>query len=274
MNERENRAATAAHGSGARGPTAVVPEPQPLPHAGRFRLVYALLALAAVGVIGVAVHTATSVRPAPPAAVKHRWHPAGATTFALAKSIAHHYTAARLEGFEAEGVLRITAQRPATWKLGALQIPTGQVMAQVAVLPTDVVYQLCGHARECSLLGPPSVRRELLLRRLTLQLAVDTFAVPHPPKQVLVSLPALPGHLWLAAYSRDEFSDTQLAQAHALLKRMAKARRRRLPDVAHLDRLTDERIFSVSQQAVTEDQQVVFVLESRPCMDAACPGNG
>ena len=274
MNERERRAATAAPGSIASEavPQILEHEPSSHPHTARFLVVYVLLAAAALGVIGLALHTATTVKPAPRVAVKHAWHPAGTTTFALAKSIAHHYTALQPAGFEVQGAPRITAERPAKIGLAALQIPTGQVMAQVAVLPTDVIYQLCGHGRECSLVEPPSVRRELRLRRLTLQLAVDTFSAAKPPKHVLISLPALPGRLWLVVYSRDEFNDKTLAKTHALLGRMTKAKHQRKRDLALLTGLTDGHVFSLTQQAVNEDQQVIFVLDSRACMDSACPG--
>ena len=272
MSAHENRAATGSISALKGEPVEAAPTARDRSYAGRFRLVYLFLAAAAAGVIGLAVHTGTSVEPAATPVVKHRWHPAGATTFGFAKSIARHYTKLDLPGFEAEGGPTITAERVGKVGLAALQVPEGQLMREITLPPTDVLYQISGHGREGALRGAPSKGRELRLRRLALQLAIDTLSVARPPKHVLVVLPGSQG--WFVAYSRDDMTDKQRGQARKLLKRLAQDRTPPKRDLALLAAFTDDRIFAIKGLALTEDQERVWIVDARPCMDAACPGDG
>jgi hypothetical protein len=146
-------------------------------HTGRFHLVYALVLAAAVGVIGLGIHSATGVTPKKHAVV--RWHPTGATPLANAKAIAKHYTDLRLKGFESTTTPTVTAQRAGEIGLGAIQIPYGDGLAQIALLPSDTVYVVSGHGESGALIEPPTLKRELRLRRLALGLVTPGAAPAH-----------------------------------------------------------------------------------------------
>jgi hypothetical protein len=233
-------------------------------HSVKFRAVYLLLVAVLVGVAFLGIHTLTRVKPAP----KHtsaRWHADGKTSLAVAQSIARHYTALKLKGFEPKGWPRVEADPVSKLKIDALQIPFSSGMAQVALPPTDALYQICGQSEECAFVAPPTAERELLLRRLVLGLVVDTFTSEHVPKHVIVSLPNA-----LVVFGSDEFGDKSLRRTRSLLARVARPKAR-AADIKLLYQLTNGRAFELADQVVTEDQKIVLVMKPRPCMDAACP---
>jgi hypothetical protein len=241
-----------------------------MPHAGKFWLVYLALAAALAGVVGLGVHTATGIESAQKKKVTAGWQPKQApTTIALSRSIARHYTALKLKGFEPKGSPVVEARRAAELKISGLQIPVGNATAQLAIPPTDLVYEVCGLGKECAFVSPPTSKRELLLRRLALGIVVDTFSSSRAPKHALVLLPGA-----LVFYGRDEFSDASLRTSRALLTRLGKAKHPSARDVRALFELTNGSAFELAGQVVTEDQQLVLALKPRPCMDAACPGGG
>jgi hypothetical protein len=240
-----------------------------MPHASKFRLVYVALAAALAGVVGLGVQTATGIESA---SKKEKasagWQPKQApTTLALSRSIASHYTALKLKGFEPKGSPVVKARRAAELKISGLQIPVGNATAQLAIPPTDLVYEVCGLGKECAFVSPPTSKRELLLRRLALGIVVDTFSSPRAPKHALVLLPGA-----LVFYGRDEFSDDALRKSRALLTRLAKARNPGARDVRTIFELTNGSAFELAGQIVTEDQKLVLALKPRACMDAVCPG--
>jgi hypothetical protein len=234
-------------------------------HAGKFRLVYLLLVAGLVGMAGLALHTATGVKPAKKE-TKASWQPAGPTTLAVSRSIAKHYTGLKLKGFEPKGSPRVDARRAAELKISGLQIPFSSGTAQLSIPPSDVVYQICGQSKDCSFVAPPTTKRELLLRRLVLGIVLDTFSSPHAPKHAILSLPTA-----LVFFAHDEFSDESLRKSRLLLARIEKARKPSASDIRLLYDLTNGRAFELADQVVTEDQKIVLAMKPRACMDAACP---
>jgi len=269
VSETRSSTALAAASAGA-NELPIAPGPAPVAHTGKFRFVYLLLTAAAVAVVGLGVYTVTSLEPAKKKAAAE-WHPTGVAPFAVTRSIASHYTALKLKGFEPTTSPTVTAARPADLKLAALLIPFPGAKVLVAIPPKDAVYQICGHDEGCALVSPPTVKRELLLRRLVLGMALDTFASARPPKHMLVAMPTFAGSAWFVFYARDEFSDQRIHAARALLARLERTRHPAAQDVAQLLRFTNDHTYEPQDQVFTEDANRLLVLAPRPCMDSACP---
>lgn len=242
-----------------------------------FRVAYVFLVVALGGMLALGAlslsarargHRASVAEPLPP--------PSGRTSFEVSKTIAKRMTRAMPAGLEPNRSPVVAPERPEAIHLAALQVQTEQGAIQLSVATDDVVYQICGHGSQCSLLGSPARSRELALRQVALDLAVQSFTAPHAPQRVLVSLPAVPGQLWFVVFDRSSLKADALDRAGALLGRLAGARHEgRMPaaDARQLSALTDGHTFAVAQQVPNEDGDVIDVIQPRGCMDASCPAS-
>jgi hypothetical protein len=239
-----------------------------------FRIVYAFLALVLGATLAVGTF-ALGRGTRHPAATHAAPAPRGTTSFQVSSDIAKRVTAHEPAGLEAGLMPKVLAMRLSQLRLSGLQVPLSQGAVQLMLAPDDVVYQICGHGPECSLTEAPSTSREIVLRRVALDLAVETFSAPHAPQRVLVSLPAQSGQLWLVYYDRAGLNAALLVKARLMLQRLSAPKARmRNGDAVLLSQLTDGRTFAVSGQVTNEDGDVIDILQQRACMDVACPGKG
>jgi hypothetical protein len=130
------------------------------------------------------------------------WPPRSAKPQAVARAVAAH-TAARY--FVSEYGGRFVAVKP-----GRLELTSGNRTVRVQVVAIrrtggakagvvahgtgrTVAYTMCGSARGCSIPGAATLVRGRLVRRIALELALDTFAYAPTADAVLVFAPPAPG---------------------------------------------------------------------------------
>jgi hypothetical protein len=162
-------------------------------HPIRFKVVYALLAVvlgASVGGLIVLLN-----RPASSSAAWSAWKPAGTPgerLRAIANHIGRQY---RLQsGRQLVGVVASTA-RVGDIPVKYLALQEGQSQADISVVSADgsVMFQLCGLGRNCAISeGKPTLARQYLLQRESLELALYTFKY-EDAKNVITLLPGKPG---------------------------------------------------------------------------------
>lgn len=174
----------------------VSPAPEPVQreiHPVRFKVVYALLAVvlgAAVGGLIVLVGRPTSSTPTWSA-----WKPEGSPGERMRQIADHVGRQYRLpSGRQLVGVVASTA-RVGDIPVKYLAFEQGQTQADISVVSADssVMFQLCGLGRNCAISeGKPSLARQYLIQRESLELALYTFKYADA-KNVITLLPGKPG---------------------------------------------------------------------------------
>ena len=184
------------------------------PHAGRFRMVTALLVALGIGALVIAGAIAAGGRTSAPAAQKWSdWQPADHGTLGardIADFVAPFY---RIDNIHQLSVITVVnlesaAAAAAQQQAAASGTTSGGVASglQVAVHPSPtssqvsllggntIAYNLCGEGgKNCAIgIGKPSTNRLLLLRREALELALYTFKYIDGTQNVVAILP--PGH--------------------------------------------------------------------------------
>jgi len=164
-------------------------------HRTRFRIVYALLALAVTAsLVGVVVFALNSVDPAPKWS---SWKPSGGGLGAAQQ------IAARVSGtYHLRGGTQLVDVFPSAPSFSAdkktvpisfvaLRGARGQIDEIHGVSPTSSVwYSLCGLGPPCSIpTGTPSLNRGALVRREILELALYTFKYVEGVKHVVAFMP-------------------------------------------------------------------------------------
>ena len=136
-----------------------------------------------------------------------------------------------------------------------------------------VVYTMCGSGRACSIPGAASLVRGRLVRRLALELALDTFAYAPKADAVLVFAPPAPGKSkGFVVYLRRADLKQQLAQPRARTLPVDPPPFPGDPDrreAATIDRLTLPRVFDWGSAALRGGGQAI-VLE--PLIAPSSPG--
>ncbi len=162
-------------------------------HPVRFRVVYALLAV----VLGAAVGGLIVLlgRPASSSASWSTWKPDGSPgerMQQIATFVGHRYRLG--SGRQLVGVVASTA-RVGDVPIKYVALAQGQTRADISVVSANgsVMFQLCGLGRNCAVSeGKPSLARQYLLQRESLELALYTFKYLDA-KRVITLLPGKPG---------------------------------------------------------------------------------
>jgi hypothetical protein len=184
------------------------------PHAGRFRMLTALLVALGIGALVIAGAIAAGGRTSPPAAQKWSdWHPSDDGTLGardIADFVAPFYRIDNVHQLSVVTVVNLeSAAAAAAQQQAAANGTTSSGVAsglQVAVRPSPtssqvsllggntIAYNLCGEGgKDCAIgVGKPSTNRLLLLRREALELALYTFKYIGGTQNVVAILP--PGH--------------------------------------------------------------------------------
>jgi hypothetical protein len=188
---------------------------------GRFKALYALLALAlAAGAAGVVLAaTGTSLGNSAPS--WSSWRPHGGGLGAASEIAAHVSKAYRLP--DGEQLVDVIAKAPSVTP-GTQQIPIHYVAVRgkkgaqdqiIQVSSSDsVMFSMCGLGSSCSISsGKPSVERGTLVRREILELALYTFKYVGGMKNVIAFMPPVPGAQpqYVVYLQRDELKE-QLGQ--------------------------------------------------------------
>jgi hypothetical protein len=180
------------------------------PHAGKFRLVTAVLVALAVGAVLIAVGAASGGRPTTQKVAWSQWQPSdGGTQGAreIADYLAPFYRISPVDqlavvtvvNLQSQAALQAAAQAAAN---GTTSNTTSSGL-EVAVRPNPsssqvgllggntIAYNLCGiGGKNCSIgVGQPSSNRLLLLRREALELALYTFKYVSGTQNVVAILP-------------------------------------------------------------------------------------
>ncbi|HEY2317741.1 MAG TPA: hypothetical protein VGH67_05540 [Solirubrobacteraceae bacterium] len=184
------------------------------PHAGRFRLLTALLVALGIGALVIAGAIAAGGRSSSPAAQKWSdWQPADHGTLGardIADFVAPFYRIDNIHQLAVVTVVNLeSAAAASAQQQAAANGTTSSGVAsglQVAVRPSPtssqvsllggntIAYNLCGEGgKDCAIgVGKPSTNRLLLLRREALELALYTFKYINGTQNVVAILP--PGH--------------------------------------------------------------------------------
>jgi len=184
------------------------------PHAGRFRLITALLVALGIGALVIAGAIAAGGRTsAPPAPKWSEWQPTDHGTLGardIADFVAPFYRIDNIHQLAVVTVVNLesaaaAAQQQQAAANGAASSGVANGL-QVAVRPSPtssqvsllggntIAYNLCGEGgKDCAIgVGKPSTNRLLLLRREALELALYTFKYISGTQNVVAILP--PGH--------------------------------------------------------------------------------
>jgi hypothetical protein len=184
------------------------------PHAGRFRLITALLVALGIGALIIAGAIAAGGRTSAPAAPKwSEWQPTDHGTLGardIADFVAPFYRIDNIHQLAVVTVVNLesaaaAAQQQQAAANGAASSGVANGL-QVAVRPSPtssqvsllggntIAYNLCGEGgKDCAIgVGKPSTNRLLLLRREALELALYTFKYISGTQNVVAILP--PGH--------------------------------------------------------------------------------
>ena len=240
------------------------PRREPGVYLGRFRLVYALLAV----VVGAAVGTFIVVVGAPgqkSGPSWSSWKPSGSSnerTAEIANFVSRRYRLST--GTQLVGVLG----GPSRIKAIAVQ-RTGS-NSDYNIFRSDGLYAyvLCGLGKRCAIEeGKPSLERARLLRREALELALYTFRYVPGAKSVVAFLPPKKGAKpQLALYfPKNDFS----SELHEPLRKVLPAARPPLPnqidpvESVTIDRLTGTHIFRFALQQAQEGTDILVLAPVR-----------
>ncbi|HWD69310.1 MAG TPA: hypothetical protein VG293_03890 [Solirubrobacteraceae bacterium] len=174
------------------------------PHAPKFRVVMAVLAGIAVAAVAVAVVVASRGKNSVNSVSSANWSSwtpgtsGSAGISEIAQYVSPYYRVSGSQQLDVITPMRLAQSTAAGTTTGsgltiAVNESTGGKQSLGLLNGSTIAYEVCGlGAKNCGLLGTPSVHRMLLLRREALELALYTFEYIGNSQNVVVVLP--PGH--------------------------------------------------------------------------------
>ena len=223
---------------------------EPTPYAPRFQfLTGALVAVGIAALVGITV-AIVGIPPKHEGPAWSSWKPTsgglqGATEIASHIAEAYRDQGKQLVNVDAndisyQGIPLLVAMRKSAEEGGAIQVHDEK----------GVLYQMCGLGVNCQIDGgKPSPRRDFLLRREGLELALYTFRYLGDVKQVVVLIPASPGKAQTKAlyFSRDAVRpELDRPLTSSLLPTTPTAKTVKLsPDAKLVDQTTNPYLFSL-----------------------------
>jgi hypothetical protein len=236
---------------------------EPTPYAPRFQfLTGALVAVGIAALVGLTI-AIVGIPPKDEGPAWSSWKPTsgglqGATQIASHIAEAYRDQGRQLVNVDAndisyQGIPLLVAMRKSAEEGGAIQVHDEK----------GVLYQMCGLGVNCQIdAGKPSPRRDFLLRREGLELALYTFRYLGDVKQVVVLIPASPGKAQTKAlyFSRDAVRpELDRPLTSSLLPTPPPTKDVKLsPDAKLVDQTTNPYLFSLMGSSFNERGYLVL----------------